>query len=294
MSLYMTSCAMRQIICLLVLGIFSHVCLGEETVPDGNTSSEDASLKVSSVLTMEGHAFRMGRPIKVSLDVEYNGDAPAKLGSLYPTHARFSVTDQAGSPVRRVERQVQVAWNSETVRPGETLRLLDGVDLSEQYLFLEPGLYTVQFLGESAWMHGVVSALPPSNRVQFMLSKDRMTSADRLIVELLPILPERRLISKTESQAVLSPFGRREVKGDLVIIRPVGGKGNEVFLWQCQRQADEVTLPNEAPKRHFPDYNVTSQYLGRGRYGHLYLAVCGKAKEAWPTAAQDLSERLLR
>ena len=284
---------MRQLIYVFVLGILSHVCLGEETVPAGSTSSENPSLEVSTHLIMEGHAFRTGKPIKVSLDVGYTGDAPAKLGSLYPTHAQFSVKDQDGSSVRRVERQVQVPWDFETIRPGETLRLLDGVDLSEQYLFLEPGLYTVQFLGESARTFGGI-ALPPSNRVQFLLARGRMRPVDRLVTEILPLLSEGWGISKSQTGGSLSPFGRREAQGDLVVIRPVGGKGNGVFLWQCQRRADEVTSPNNAPKRHFPDFNVISQYLGRGRYGYLYLAVCGKAKEAWPTAAHDLSKGLLR
>ena len=93
--------------------------------------------------------FVVGGPAKFRLKMKNSGDKERMYDSQgVKVNDSIRVTDPDGKPVRYIGGSFQTMGRPESIAPGGTVVLFDGLDLTTQYLFAKPGVYTLQFRGQ--------------------------------------------------------------------------------------------------------------------------------------------------
>jgi hypothetical protein len=99
-------------------------------------------------LTAAKREFLPGEPVPVRLELVHGGE-----NSLWYDAQQVAlndplfITDQEGKKVPYTADWYQTCGGFRPIKPGETVVLLDGLDLARQYAIDRPGKYTVQWLG---------------------------------------------------------------------------------------------------------------------------------------------------
>lgn len=282
---------------------------------------------VTVILSTEKPTVRLGEPIKVNLDMRYDGAQPHQYDSQsVAVHDSFDIKGAKGNTLRYIEPPAQTGGGPRDIQPGETVAIRRGVDLTDKYLFQEPGQYTIQFLGDS----GAISKIgfPPSNTVTLVVQPGEMPPVDKLVAQVLPLCPKGWIVAKSSRDIVrVAPLGRSEVSGAQVwILFMTGCIGDEssITFWQTGETTDAIPASHQDPQKNreginglfgdIPVINVMPQdlkknhegtneflsespceYLGRGSYGHLYVSYKLKpeAKQSWPDPIKSLKAVLV-
>ena len=99
--------------------------------------------------------FAVGGPARFRLKMKNSGDKRLTYDSQgVNVNGSIQVTDPDGKPVRYIGGSFQTAGGPKPIAPGETVVLFDEFDLTDQYLFVKAGFYTLQFRGQkdrSTW-----------------------------------------------------------------------------------------------------------------------------------------------
>jgi len=254
---------------------------------------------VTVILSTEKPTVRLGEPIKVNLDMRYEGTQPYQYDSQsVAVHDSFDIKDAKGNTVRYIGGCPQTAGGPKDIRPGETVAIRRGIDLTDKYLFQEPGQYTIQFLGDCG-------GFPPSNQVTLLIQPGEMLPVDKLVAQVLPLCPKGWIIGKSSRDIVrVTPRGRSEVLGAQVVIIFLARCITDmsiITLWQTGETTGVISANQEDPKKNHERTNEflgksSCEYLGLGLYGYLYASCELKkpdAKQSWPDPIKSLKAALV-
>ena len=172
---------------------------------------------------------------------------------------------------------------------GRTVVLFDGLDLADQYLFVKPGTYTIQFRGTNVKWHSE-SEIPPSNKITVEMRPGAVSASMQVLARLIEILPEKWDMSLNGrvyevNDGKITPPGWESGRGTYLSLMTNPAKSGLkpdvlcVEVWVAERRLDwtgkartgKAAKPGEA-----------AEYLGKGADGHVYWKVPEQAETAWP------------
>jgi hypothetical protein len=156
---------------------------------------------------------------------------------------------------------------------NEIITLFEDLDVTDQYLIIKPGKYTVQFCSIDP---------PASNVIEFDVKPGKPTEQDLLVSLMLNILPDA-------SWRVTAPPRRNDSieqkEESIAVVLSRGGKIDHigVMLWQTKIQG-AINDRRQNP----PEY----EYLGKNESGYFYVSIPTKALDYWPKIKEDISKVL--
>jgi hypothetical protein len=189
------------------------------------------------------------------------------------------ITDPDGKLAPYVGGICQTAGWPHSIARSETHVLFERFDATNQYLFLKPGAYTIQFRG--------CSKIPPSNRLVIKMQPGTLPMPMQVPARLIEILPKGWAVSinwrvAEVQNGKVAPPGWEWGPGTYVkLLSDIGGLDDpaSVQIW--------VTESPLAPKKKDstrveakPEPPAT--YLGKGPDGHVYWTVPKEAEKLWP------------
>jgi hypothetical protein len=290
------TCASAILALLAGLG----VALPEVFAAEGGAKKKSAK-GVSMILRAEEETVKIGEPVRIFLDLKYEGVGSATYDAQGVGRGRaFRVTGLGGVAAPYVGGFVSTGGHAQTIQPGATIRLVDGLDLADRdYLFHQPGRYRIQFAGDGGASGGIIFS--ESNTVEITVTEGELRRVDKLVLQVLSVIPKGWVLGKSGPRPTnVKPFGRRPVESDLVTI--MSGQHPKldwvlVNLWQTDEAAEEIP-PTEREKTGPQGANaspsrIPSMYLGRGAHGHLYIAFNENTRKAWPEVVDELRRALV-
>jgi len=244
------------------------------TTPDSNKNAEDFKVILRAVHT----TVKLGEPVLVNLSMKYTGREPSTYDSQsVAENGGFCISGPDGAALAYIGGTCQTFGMERTIRPGETVSLRESVILSNDYLFQKPGDHTVQFMGAFGGCGTI--PFPASNRVVITVEPGEMPLGDKLISQILPVLPKGWLAVKFPGWAEVEPAHRRKVHGGEVCLESVPSSGliadvSRVTIWQTDERAkllshSERQDGSRNAVKYFP--NGPAVYLGKGAFGYLYV-----------------------
>ncbi|MBI2029239.1 hypothetical protein HYT02_02380 [Candidatus Gottesmanbacteria bacterium] len=178
----------------------------------------------------------------------------------------------------------QTLGGPKSIEPEEIVILFDQFDITPQYFIDKPGRYTVQFRGQDKAFGDV--PIPESNILEIEAQPGNLNPSYLIVGRLLDILPEGwNLTLTTPIKIEVNPLGRQSAKGVYISLDgPGGGKARivSVDIWQMDMVVDlsaQKTIQ-------------TSEYLGKNRWGHVYVFISPDAKTLWPRVREQITESL--
>lgn len=148
--------------------------------------------------------FILGKPVPILVEATNQGDQTVCFDAQEIGHDPFEIRKADGTKVRYVDPTaggVGTFQHIVALEPGRTRDLVT-VDLAEKYAIFEPGEYIFRFTGCGKWDMGpdtrpndappgsLVVGVPESPPLRFQIGEGTLGLRDRLIRQLLPILPE--------------------------------------------------------------------------------------------------------
>ena len=195
------------------------------------------------------------------------------------------ISDPDGKPVPYVGGGFQTAGGARPISPGETVVLFKGLDLTNQYLFVEPGSYTLQYCEKWA------SSIPPSNKIRVEMRPGTLPMSMQVPARLIEILPEgwsmslNMRVAEVDHDGKITPSGWESGAGTYLSLdtNPASGLKCDVLrvrVWVAEHWlARKGTLGgtgNESKPGRVADY------LGKGADGYVYCILPEKADKEWP------------
>lgn len=180
----------------------------------------------------------------------------------------------------------QTGGAGQPIDKSEIVTLFENRNITDEYVIIKPGKYTIQFRSGYYGMTGD-SNFPASNVIEFEVKPGTPNEEDILISSLVGILPDAKwqLASISNGNRV-APVGRKEVKGISIYLIRLSGviiTTIHVQLWQTKKSA-EISKQKAGIQ--------ISDYLGRNASGYFYAAIPPKALEYWPKMKDDISNAL--
>jgi hypothetical protein len=230
--------------------------------------------------------YIVGRPANFRLEMKNFGKQHRTYDSQQvDVNGSMRVRDPNGKPVRYVGGSCQTVGTGKSIAPGETVILFDALDLADQYPFVKPGSYTLQFRGLPAWLSK--SEIPPSNKTTVEMTPGTPPVAMRVAARLVEILPEGWDVNSNGrgqevSDGRVTPPGWESGRGTyLSLVSPCRGMGDLpcVGIWVIKRRL----APGGAEKtRSEVEADGTVAYLGKGADGYIYWSVPKELQSQWP------------
>ena len=129
--------------------------------------------------------YVVGQPAKFHLEMKNFGQHKRMFDSQgVNVNGSIRISDPDGKPVPYVGGGFQTAGGARPIAPGETVVLFKGLDLTNQYLFVKPGSYTLQYCEKWA------SSIPPSNKNRVKMRPGTLPMSMQVPARLIEILPE--------------------------------------------------------------------------------------------------------
>ncbi len=245
--------------------------------------------------------FVIGQPMRFALVVKNVSNSLKWFDAQgVGVHDTVLIKNQEGNEAYYDAPPVQTLGMEVPLDAGEIEILFDKRDINEEYVIIEPGVYTIQFRGYNMSIPSVEIdpgpilsesniSFPPSNIIEFEVKPGTLVNHSALINSLRNILPQDgwEMISPRRKEMVV-PKGRREVKGcEIGIVWQGQLKPDVVYvgLWQTYK-ATELSASADGGLK-------PSEYLGQDPAGkHYYVSIPEKAKESWPTVKEDIISAL--
>lgn len=155
-----------------------------------------------------------------------------------------------------------------SIDAGEVVTLFENLDISEEYVILKPGKYTIQFHGR-----------PASNIIEFEIKPGNPTEIDLLVASLVDILPD-------PNWRVVAPKMPPNAHGQNLVVLGRGFKQKNsawVRLWLTKRPGDII---------EHRQHDAISDYLGKNDSGYFYIEIPPEAMDYWPTIKEDIVKAL--
>jgi hypothetical protein len=261
-------------------------------VPSSNARGEDEwgiehdGLRTRLVPAQQ--VYVIGQPAKFRLELKNFGNRERAYDSQgVDVNGRIQVKNQDGKPVPYVRGSFQTAGHSKSIAPGTTAILFDGIDLAEQYLFIKPGTYTLQFLGTDViWK--LESKIPPSDKITIEMKPGTLPLSMQVPARLIEILPEKwyltlnRRVYEVEDD-MITPPGWESGRGTYVSINSVNSNKEGgvpcVKVWVAE---NKLTWIGKVRTKKVAKPDESAIYLGKGADGHVYMIIPEKAEKEWP------------
>lgn len=238
-------------------------------------AAQETKRGLSAEVIAEKQSVRLGDPILVSVRVTNRGPEAAEASRSATAFDCFEVVDPDGKRLPYVGFDGQVMQDRINVPPLSAVSIAEALDLSDKYLFLKPGRYSVRFSGKS-------TGLSSSTGIEIEVTPGRLSDFDEIAVSLLPVCPDQwRLVKDDRGQ--VTPFGRSRVPGFTLHLCHNHMAGEAVLLWVTKAEAKAE--PNQQPRGK-------AEYLGRVRGLFVYRSIGSNTSALWPTAAEDVARAL--
>lgn len=201
-------------------------------------------------------------------------------------HDALTIKDTNGDEVYCKIGSFQTMGGRRPIDTGEIVSLFENRNITNEYVIVKPGKYTIQFR-DGIYGTSKDSNFPPSNIIEFEVKPGTPSQFDVFIASLKGIVPEKRWKLSQKWYNHQSPLGRKPVESiELVFTRhPESNlKVDLVFiqLWQTDEMANEVKQEETKGKM--------SEYLGKDSNGkYIYINVPENAEKFWPSARKDIS-----
>jgi hypothetical protein len=205
----------------------------------------------------------------------------------------LQVLDPKGRQVRYVYGGFQTSGSGHTLGSGQTVTL-GKIDVGEQYLLVDPGVYTLQFR-ESPYGN-----IPPSNAIHIKWQAGVVGTTRRVMARLNDVLPkdwtmleERWWLNPAVPRGQITPFGWQPGQGVYLHLLGVGAWSKEdgwgVQVWVAERRLARAEEKAASQSTKPPP---AAEYLGQGAEGHVYCDIPKQAEAQWPNIRAKIAAAL--
>ncbi|MCD4727925.1 MAG: hypothetical protein K8R46_09700 [Pirellulales bacterium] len=227
--------------------------------------------------------YVIGQPAKFRLEMKNFGEHARRYDSQgVAVHNTIRISDPDGKPVPYVAGMFQTGRRGDapSIAPGKTVVLFDKRDLTNHYLFVKPGSYTLQF---RAW-----KPFPPSNTITVKMRPGTLPMSMHVPARLMENLPKKWRMSLNWRVAEvidgkITPPGWESGAGtylSLVRYWNTGDGGLSVPVWVAERRLARTGTTGRTGEALKP--GEAADYLGKGADGHVYWILPEKAETEWP------------
>ena len=220
----------------------------------------------------EKRITRLGDPIVVSVRVTNQAPKAVEASRSATAFDCFEITDPDGKRLRYVGFDGQVVVTRVDIPPLSTVTVAEALDLTDKYLFLKPGRYSVRFS----------SKCTNSPAINIEVAPGRSSEFDDVAASLLRVCPDGWQLAKG-SRGEVAPFGGSRVPGFVLHLCHNHMRGEAVFLWFTKEEAQAD--PNQKPRGDTEDW-------GRAQTLFVYGSIGSNTPASWPTATEDISRAL--
>jgi hypothetical protein len=258
---------------------------------DDELGPESHGLRVRLISAQE--EFVVGQPARFRLEMQNTSDRLIRYDDQgVGVNDPMEVVDPHGRRVRYVWGPVSTGRSGELpgLGPGETTVLLDDYDLCDQYLLTEPGIYSVQYRQDAAF-------LPPSNAVRFKMSPGTLPLDMKVPAALLTILPAdwdihlNSRVFRVENNEI-TPVGWESGPGTYVALKSHSSNKQDpwgVAIWVAERKLAWTGKFRSGKAVKSED---AATYLGKGADGHVYWTLPPRAETEWQDIRAKVAEAL--
>jgi hypothetical protein len=136
-----------------------------------------------SRLTLVSKEPQLGKKLLLRLEIKNIGTAPAKFDDQQArVNSSLAIRGPRGVAVPYIGTSFQTAGQSERLAPNQAKTIFADMDAAEQYLFEQPGEYTIQFVGRGG--------IPKSNELKVTLKDGKLTDLHAMVAELRKVVPQ--------------------------------------------------------------------------------------------------------
>jgi hypothetical protein len=230
---------------------------------------------LATQLIPQSEEYVIGKPMKFGLVLKNVSDSVKKYNDSSTSFKPLIVkTPDNNYPYDKIGPFSTMVRPDSSIDACEIVILFEDRDITDEYLVIKPGKYTVQFRGGGG--------LPISNIVEFEVKPGKPNERDFLVSLLINILPDeswRVAVSKKRNVSA----EQKENAFAVVVAR--GGKmdGIGVMLWQTKTQGAIID------QRHSPP---PVEYLGKNNSDYFYISIPPKALDYWPKMKEDIAKAL--
>jgi hypothetical protein len=238
-------------------------------------------------LICQSKKFVVGKPMKFGLVLKNIDNSLKWYDHQAISHNSLMIKDPNANEVYYKKGPFQTSGTDHPIDRGEIVTLFEDRNITDEYLITKPGRYSIQFRGGN-YGAAVDSTFPSSNIIKFEVKEGTLPKEDRIISQLIEILPNKKWqLARSSDPSSEAPSGREKVKNTFAcsLLRVAGLKKDVVTvrLW--------ITPKRTKVKKRREDERV-SEYLGKTAYGHAYILAPQNVEEYWPTAGQDIFNAL--
>lgn len=237
-------------------------------------------------LIPQSQDYIIGKPMNFGLVLMNVSDSLKFYDHQAITHNSLMITAPDGNEVFFKKGPFQTSGQELPIDTNEIVTLFENRNISDEYVLLKPGKYTIQFRAGHYGMDWD-SRFPESNIVEFEVKQGIPAKDDLMISSLRHILPGKRWLIATQWEKTenVTPSGRKEVKGCFINLFCYAGSKRyiSVTLWQTETPAD---IGKQAQTVSL------SQYLGSNSWGYFYASIPPEAHEHWPNIKEDIIRTL--
>jgi|GEM_PF-6502449 len=146
------------------------------SAPAANDSGWGRALDgLQTRLTAEKDRVKAGEPVRLKLELRNVGAEVKQFDAQrVAVNNPLIVRGPKGEEISFVAGRVSTLGETQSIKPGETVVLFDGLDAAGQYPLTAPGVYTFQFRGRKAiaFLGEGETSIPPSNTTHVELTGD--------------------------------------------------------------------------------------------------------------------------
>lgn len=230
--------------------------------------------------------YSVGQPMIFHLVMKNVGNDIKWYDNQAIGHDTLSIQDENRNEVYCKQGPFQTLGADRPIDAGEIVSLFENRNISDEYVIVKPGKYTIQFRGGNYGMSRD-SDFPPSNIIEFDVKPGEPDPEDVLISSLSNLFSKDWKLSRDWDKNQ-TPLGRKSIKSKASVFAQYhSSKSNSAYirLWLTIEQDDQ--LKNEEFK------GKISELLGQNSDGKfIYIEVSESADKVWPTARQDISSAL--
>jgi hypothetical protein len=235
-------------------------------------------------LIPQNEEYIVGKPMKFGLVLKNISNTAKSYDHQAITHNTLIIKNPENNEPYYKVGCFQTVGGPHPIDKGEIAILFEKRNITNEYVIIKPGQYTIQFRGG---IYGMApdSNFPPSNIIEFEVKPGTPDEHDLLISSLVGILPEKCWQAATVSR-YNAPSGRKDAEGiSIILIRNAHLISDVIIarLWKTKSPAEIVKQEKDAK---------TSEYLGKNDKGYFYIEIQPKALEYWPKMKEDIIKTL--
>jgi hypothetical protein len=251
---------------------------GEPSEPPTNSAWGLERDGLRTRLVADQKEYVLGRTAKFRLEMENTSKQIQKYDPQQVDVQSLIIVDPDGKSVPYIGGVYQTMGRLHSIAPGEKNVLFERFDATNQYLFLKPGDYTIQFCGRSH--------IPASNKLVIKMQPGALPMPMQVPARLIEVLPKEWAVSinwrvAEVQNGKVAPPGWEWGPGTYVkLLSDIGGLDDpaSVSIWvtadPLARKAENATGSEGKPE--------AAAYLGKGIDGHVYWILREKTEKQWP------------